>query len=122
MKKFLVQFNHISSWKKCYIDKIQESTGEIDYVFRGKGLTQNSILHTAELKEGLMNLFKSLFDGNVESFDLTYGQPSFNMNKNFIVETIKKFIHQKQLIMKEIKMIIFMKIIFHHEWKIFLIH
>ena len=23
--------------KKCYIDKIQDSTKEIDYVFRGKG-------------------------------------------------------------------------------------
>ena len=78
--------------KKCYIDKIQDSTGEIDYVIRGKSLTQNSILHTAELKGGLMNLYKSLFDGNSEIFDLTYGQPSFQMNNNFTVETRKIFI------------------------------
>ena len=78
--------------KKCYIDKIQDSTREIDYVIRGKGLTQNSILHTAELKGGLMNLYKSLFEGNSESFDLTYGQPSFQMNNNFTVETRKIFI------------------------------
>ena len=78
--------------KKCYIDKIQDSTGEIDYVIRGKGLTQNSILHTAELKGGLMNLYKSLFEGNSESFDLTYGEPKFNMKNNFTVETRKIFI------------------------------
>ena len=39
-----------------------------------------------------MNLYKSLYEGNSESFDLTYGQPSFNMNKIFTVETKKKFI------------------------------
>ena len=70
----------------------EDSTGEIDYVFRGKGLTQNSILHAGQLKGGLMNLYQSLYEGNTESFDLTYGQPSFNMNKNFTVETKKKFI------------------------------
>ena len=87
--------------KKCYIDKIQDSTGEIDYVFRGKGLTQNSILHTAELKGGLMNLYKSLFEGNSETFDLTYGQPSFMMNKNFTVETRKIFIRSTKTTYEE---------------------
>ncbi len=80
--------------KKCYIDKIQDSTGEIDYVIRGKGLTQNSILHTAELKGGLMNLYKSLFEGNEETFDLTYGQPSFDMKNDFTVSTRQKFIRK----------------------------
>ena len=71
--------------------KIQDSTGEIDYVKRGKGLTQNSIDHAAESKGGLMNLYKSLYEGNSETFDLTYGQPSFLMNKNFTVETRKTY-------------------------------
>ena len=87
--------------KKCYIDKIQDSTGEIDYVFRGKGLTQNSILHAAESKGGLMNLYKSLFEGNSETFDLTYGQPSFMMNKNFTVETRKIFIRSTKTTYEE---------------------
>ena len=87
--------------KKCYIDMIQDSTGEIDYVFRGKGLTQNSILHSAELKGGLMNLYKSLYNGNSETFDLTYGQPSFMMNKNFTVETRKIFIRSTKTTYEE---------------------
>ena len=80
--------------KKCYIDKIQDSTGEIDYVKRGKGLTQNSIDHAAESKGGLMNLYKSLFEGNEETFDLTYGQPSFDMKNDFTVATRQKFIRK----------------------------
>ena len=87
--------------KKCYIDKIQDSTAEIDYVFRGKGWTQNSILHAGKLKDGLMNLYKSLIDGNSETFDWTYGQPSFNMNKNFTVETRKIFIRSTKTIYEE---------------------
>ena len=51
-----------------------------------------SIRYAKELKGGLMNLYKSLFDGNEEKFDLTYGQPSFNMKNNFTVETRKIFI------------------------------
>ena len=77
--------------KKCYIDLIRDSTNEIDYVIRGKGLTQNSILGAGELKGGLMNLYKSLYEGNEEEFDLTYGEPKFNMNNNFTVETKKIF-------------------------------
>ena len=80
--------------KKCYIDKLQDSTGEIDYMIRGKGLTQNSIEHAAEKKGGLMNLYESLYEGNLEEFDLTYGQPMFEMNKNFTVSTKEEFIRR----------------------------
>ena len=64
-------------------------------------LTQKSIEHAGELKGGLMNLYKSLFEGNSESFDLTYGQPSFNMNKNFTVETRKIFIRSTKTTYEE---------------------
>ena len=80
--------------KKCYIDNLQDSTGEIDYMIRGKGLTTNSILHAGKLKNGLMNLYKSLYEGNTEEFDLTSDQPMFQMNSNFTVETKKDFIRR----------------------------
>ena len=34
--------------KKMYVDKLQDSTGEIDYMIRGKGLTTKSIIHAAK--------------------------------------------------------------------------
>lgn len=80
--------------KKVYIDKLQDSTGDIDYMIRGKGLTKQSIVHAGEQKGGLMELYKSLYDGNEESFDLTIGQPSFSMNKDFSVSTRQAFIRK----------------------------
>ena len=80
--------------KKVYVDKLTDSTGDIDYMIRGKGLTQNSIKHAGELKGGLMKLYKSLFEGNEEIFDLTYGQPSFDMRKDFTIATRSKFIRK----------------------------
>ena len=91
--------------KKVYIDKLQDSTGEIDYMIRGKGLTQASIIHAGDLKAreagmspgdeaGLMNLYKSLFEGHEETFDLTFGQPSFDMRSDFTVATRQKFLRK----------------------------
>ena len=80
--------------KKVYIDNLQDSTGETDYMIRGKGLTQNSIIHAGDMKGGLMNLYNSLFEGNDETFDLTFGQPSFDMKNDFTVATRQKFIRK----------------------------
>ena len=80
--------------KKVYIDKLTDSTGDIDYMIRGKGLTQNSIKYAGKRYQGLMNLYKSLFNGNKEKFDLTKGQPSFEMNNNFTVSSRKAFIRE----------------------------
>ena len=79
--------------KKVYIDKLQDSTGEIDYMIRGKGLTQNSIKDAANKRFNgdLMKLYKSMYEGNVETFDLTAGQPCFIMNKDMTVMTNKHF-------------------------------
>ncbi len=67
--------------KKMYIDKLQDSTGEIDYMIRGKGLTQNSIKYAyKEFGNDPMKLYESLFNGNTQTFDLTKGQPCFSMN------------------------------------------
>ena len=87
--------------KKVYIDKLQDSTGDIDYMIRGKGLTQQSIIHAGEQKGGLMNLYKSLFNGNEEEFDLTIGQPSFDMRNDFSVSTREHFIRKTRTTYEE---------------------
>ena len=77
--------------KKLYIDKLQDSTGDIDYMIRGKGLTQESINYAAKRHGGFMELYKKLYDGSEITFDLTDGQPCFEMRKDFTVSTRKKF-------------------------------
>ena len=78
--------------KKMYIDKLQDSTGEIDYMIRGKGITQNSIKYATKLfNNDTMKLYKYLYEGNSQTFDLTKGQPCFEMNKNMTVSTRTKF-------------------------------
>ena len=38
-----------------------------------------------------MNLYRSIYEGKSQVFDLTKGQPCFSMNKNMTVSTLKKF-------------------------------
>ncbi|WP_334089831.1 DNA polymerase, partial [Helicobacter typhlonius] len=78
--------------KKMYVDKLQDSTGEIDYMIRGKGLTQKSINYAAKSFDGdVMKLYKHIYDGNTQMFDLTKGQPCFSLNANMTVSTLHKF-------------------------------
>ena len=77
--------------KKLYVDKLQDSTGEIDYMIRGKGLTQKSIEYKAKENEGIMNLYKKLYDGEIIEFDLTQGQPAFEFTKTMKMKTKIKF-------------------------------
>ena len=79
--------------KKMYIDKLLMSDGTIEHMFRGKGLTTNSILALAEEKFNgdLMALYEDLFTGDKLTFDLTKGQPCFRMNKDFTVLNINSF-------------------------------
>ncbi len=79
--------------KKMYIHKITDSTNEIDYVIRGKGITLNSIYHAAnsKFKGDLMKLYEYLFNGKSIQFDLTQGQPCFSMNKDMTVSTLNEF-------------------------------
>ena len=70
--------------KKIIIDKLQDSTGEIDYMIRGKGLTQKSIEHAYKSRFHMdpMQLYKHLYNGNVYVFNLINGKPCFFMNKS----------------------------------------
>lgn len=79
--------------KKMYVHKITDSTGEIDYVIRGKGLTLNSIKYLAdeEFDGDIMKLYKFLFEGNTLTFDLTSGQPCFKFQKNMTITTLNEF-------------------------------
>ena len=79
--------------KKMYIHKITDSSGEIDYVIRGKGVTLKSILYLAEEQfEGdVMKLYEALYNGETKTFDLTKGQPCFQLNKNMTVTTLNEF-------------------------------
>ena len=79
--------------KKMYIYKITDSSGEIDYVIRGKGVTLKSILYLAEEQfEGdVMKLYEALYNGETKTFDLTKGQLCFQLNKNMTVTTLNEF-------------------------------
>ena len=63
-------------------------------MIRGKGLTQESIKQAGTQKGGLMNLYKSLYDGEEVKFDLTANQPCFEMKKNFTVSSRDSFIRR----------------------------
>ena len=56
-------------------------------MIRGKGLTQQTINHAENMKGNLMTLYASFYESNEEIFDLTSGQPSFDMKKDFTVAT-----------------------------------
>jgi hypothetical protein len=73
--------------KKMYIDKLTDSSGEISYHVRGKGLTQNSIKAHGDL----IKLYLDIFNGETKEFDLTIGQPCFKMNKNMSISTLNEF-------------------------------
>ena len=72
---------------------MQDSTGEIDFMIREKGLTQASIHYAAEHfhSSNFMNLYKSIYEGKSQIFDIMKGQPCFSMNKNMTVSTVKTF-------------------------------
>ena len=65
----------------------------IEYMFRGKGLTQQSIInkYTKEYDNDPIKLYEYLYNGNEVEFDLAENQTRFKMNKNMTVETIKNF-------------------------------
>ena len=46
--------------KKVYIHKLTDSSGEIDYTIRCKGVTKQALIHRC-YKTGFMNLYKSIF-------------------------------------------------------------
>ena len=80
--------------KKLYIDKLTDSSKKIDYMFRGKGLTQECIKITAKRYGGMIELYEHLYKGNEVAFDLTEGSPSFAFAKDFTVSSNEHFIRK----------------------------
>ena len=77
--------------KKLYVDELIDSTGQIDYMVRGKGLTQKCIKYEAKKCGGYINLYERMFKGEKVTFDLTNGSPSFTLNKDMTISTNNEF-------------------------------
>ena len=83
--------------KKMYMNQLLLTDGTIDYMYRGKGLTQKCILMKAKKfvdendSIGLLNLFKHLFSGETVEFNLCDGAPRFKKDKDMTISTLKQF-------------------------------
>ena len=77
--------------KKVYLDVLTDSSGKIDYMVRGKGLTQASIKSAADKLGGYVNLYTSMYNGEEATFDLADGAPSFTFAKDFTVSSNEHF-------------------------------
>ena len=82
--------------KKIYVDKLTDSSGEISYHIRGKGLTQQSIksLTNEKYNNDFIAMYLALYNNETLTFDLTVGQPSFEMKNDFTVSSRKEFIRK----------------------------
>lgn len=85
--------------KKCYIDVLcgKDENGNVvyDYHIRMKGVSNLSILYKAKSENrSLLDIYKSLFDGNPETFDLCCGgnKVCFERNSNFTIYTKQEFL------------------------------
>eukprot|EP00966_Prymnesium_polylepis_P038323 888981-Prymnesium_polylepis.1 len=81
--------------KKCYIDKlVGEEEGVYDYHIRMKGVPNGSIKYKAKLEgRTVMDIYKSLYAGNEEAFDLCCDgdKISFDYNADYTISTRLKF-------------------------------
>ena len=87
--------------KKLYVDELTDSTGEIDYMVRGKGLKQKSIKSQADKYGGFIPLYEALYNGSSVMFDLADGEPSFTLNKNMTITTNEHFYRQAKTTYEE---------------------
>lgn len=87
-----VSIHSIFLMKKMYVDILTDSSNDIDYMIRGKGLTQTSIKQAAKRVGGIKELYSYLYEGNSVAFDLAENQASFKMNKNMTITTNEHFI------------------------------
>ena len=89
-----VSIHSIFLMKKVYLDVLTDSSGKIDYMVRGKGLTQASIKAAADRFGGYVNLYTSMFNGEAVTFDLADGAPSFTFAKDFTVSSNDHFLRK----------------------------
>lgn len=89
-----VSIHSLFLMKKLYLDVLTDSSGVVDYMVRGKGLTQASIKNQSDKVGGYVNLYTLMYNGNTMTFDLTDGAPSFKFNKDFTVDSNEHFLRQ----------------------------
>ena len=82
--------------KKIYMDKLTDSSGDIGYHLRGKGITQQSIkaLTSEKFNGDFVKTYESLFNEESLTFDLTAGQPSFAFSSDFTVSSRSEFLRK----------------------------
>ena len=87
-----------------YLDVLTDSSGKIHFMFRGKGLTQESIKAAAERYGGLEKLYELMFNGKEVAFNLADGAPSFLFHKDFTVSSNESFIRKVKVKYEEGKL------------------
>lgn len=107
--KDIVSVEFIALGKKCYVDKLRgvDSKGNYHYNYhlRMKGIKDGALKRVIKDKynNDPIELYKHLYDGNTESFDLTQGidedgndckLPCMKYHKSWIVETQESFIRE----------------------------
>ena len=82
--------------KKIYMDKLTDSTGDIGYHLRGKGITQQSIkaLTNEKYNGDFVKTYEALYNEDTLTFDLTAGQPSFAFSSDFTVSSRSEFLRK----------------------------
>ncbi len=98
IKKNICAIESIFLGKKCYIDKLEgyDLGGNLinDYHIRMKGISNNSIKHKAKIEaRDFIEIYKSLFNENEETFDLCCGgeKINFEYNNDYTISTKKEF-------------------------------
>ena len=82
--------------KKCYIDRLisQDKDGNqiSGYHIRMKGVPTDAILYrAAELNLSPIDLYKKMYEGHAETFELTAVRPKFDMQKDLTVRSKVSF-------------------------------
>ena len=98
IKKNICAVESIFLGKKCYIDKLEglDDDGNLvnDYHIRMKGISNNSIKHKAKIEaRDFIEIYKSLFNENEETFDLCCGgeKINFEYNSDYTISTKQEF-------------------------------
>ena len=83
----VVSIQTIVCGKKCYLDVLQNSRGDIGYHSRMKGISESCVNGTAELYGGLVPLYKKLYQHPEEKicFNLAKYSPQFKFEINAII-------------------------------------
>ena len=78
--------------KKCYIHKVMNSKGNVAYVKKMKGISQEAI--ESKSNGNLMDLYERIFNGECVGFNLADGKPKFEYSNSFTVKSLESYIRK----------------------------